>query len=87
MIKRLIPILVLLIVNNSCQYFEECDGPRYQIKKKIMMGNGICSYRAQSIGSCLIWNDQKFLDFNDSCNAYTLSEIRDRKEFYLKYGI
>ena len=79
--------VLVFFFTNSCFVFETCDGVRYQIKVKTELGNGMCQYRAESIGNCLIWNDQKFLEFTDDCKALGLSQIVDRDELCKKYGI
>lgn len=89
MTKKLIIFLLytfIFIGNGSCIIFEDCDGSRYQIKKVVQQGNDMCLFRAESITECLIWNDQKYIEFIDSCHVYTMSDIRDRDEFYKKYG-
>jgi len=80
-------LLAVFLISNSCVLFETCDGTRYQIKEKIDLGNGMCKYKAQSIGSCLIWNDQTQVVFIDSCKVYYLSTVLDRDALYKKYGI
>lgn len=79
--------LTIFLSNGSCFIFEDCDGVRYQIKKKTEIGNSMCKYRAESIGNCYIWNDQVFLEFTDSCKVYHLSTVLDRDDLYKKYGI
>lgn len=86
MIKRLIVFFILIGLNASCKYFEDCDGPVYQIKVKKEIGDGLCTYRAQSIADCLGWNDPVYLDFIDSCDTYSLSYILKREKLYEKYG-
>ena len=78
---------MLFLVSDSCSLFETCDGVRYQIKSKVDIGGGICKYKAESIGSCLIWNDQKVLEFTEKCTVVGLSQIYDRDYLYKKYGI
>jgi hypothetical protein len=87
--KKFIYILFLavILISDSCVLFETCDGVRYQIKEKIDIGNEMCKYKAQSIGSCLIWNDQTHVTFIDSCKVYDQSTILDRDALYNKYGI
>lgn len=79
--------LTIFLSSGSCSLFEDCDGVRYQIKKKTEIGNSLCTFRAESVASCLIWNDQKSLEFTDSCKVYGLSEMLDRDTLYKKYGI
>ena len=86
MIKHFALFFLLIGFNTSCKYFEDCDGSMYQIKVKNEIGGSQCFYRAQSITDCLVWNDQVYLDFTDSCNAYHMSYIFKREELYEKYG-
>jgi len=67
--------------------FQDCDGVRYQIKKKTDLGNGMCEYRAESVGNCLVWNDQKYITFTEKCSIISLSQMFERDELYEKYGI
>lgn len=86
MLKRFLIFVFLVVINSSCKYFEDCDGPVYQIKVKKELGGGICEYRADSITDCLVWNDQVTITFTDTCDVYLMSQTIKREELYKKYG-
>lgn len=77
----------MTILFTDCDYLTVCDAKRYQVKVKNDLGKGMCYFRLQADGDCLVWANRQHLEFVDSCKAYGISQMVWRDDIKKKYGI